>query len=100
MASRPFGLERLSSKIRPKSRESYKIEEPADDLGVAGLHEGLVGDGAHAGVASRLCGNQSVSGGGRALIVCGASKKPNHFFEKRYLWRDASSGMVMSSRSG
>ena len=62
---RPLGLERLSSKIRPKARESYKVEEPADDLGVAGLHEGLVGDGAHAGMASRLCGNQPVSGGGR-----------------------------------
>ena len=62
MTSRPLGLERLSGKVGPEVGQADKLEEAADDLGFAGLHEVLVGDGVHAGVASRLCGNHDTDG--------------------------------------
>ena len=34
---RPLGLERLSGKVGPEIGQADKLEEPADDLGLAGL---------------------------------------------------------------
>lgn len=53
VAPRPLGGESPPAKVRPEARQAEEGEERADDLGLAVLHEVLVGDDVDAGMVSR-----------------------------------------------